>query len=300
MLTSPARRSIPGQFDDTVASLASMQARGWSHSAVRAQLNARRWQRLGRAVILHNGDPRREELMRAALINHGPRSLLTSFTAAERAGLTGWEREDVHVLVPAGARVVRTPGTRTHYTGDWPSVRRRGRASQAIAPALVVAASSFVRPRPACAILAAGVQQQLVRPDDLVAAIEAAPRTRHRAMLVAAAHDIEGGVQALSEIDFAQLCRRYNLPEPTRQRVRRDPQGRRRYLDAEWLRRDGRRVVAEIDGALHLIVRNWWDDQLRQNELVIVGDLVLRYPSVVVRTDDAYVADQLARALLLR
>jgi very-short-patch-repair endonuclease len=58
-------------------------------------------------------------------------------------------------------------------------------------------------------------------------------------------------------------------------------------------------VVAEVDGALHLAVRRWWDDQLRQNELSLADALVLRFPSVVVRTEPGQVADQLRRALLL-
>jgi len=57
-------------------------------------------------------------------------------------------------------------------------------------------------------------------------------------------------------------------------------------------------VVLEVDGALHLIARHWWDDQLRQNELAIVGDVVLRFPSVVVRCEQMLVVDQLRRALL--
>jgi len=114
----------------------------------------------------------------------------------------------------------------------------------------------------------------------------------------AAVHDIGQGAQALSEIDLGRLCRRYGLPAPERQVIRPDPRGRRRYLDAEWRRaRDGRRVVAEVDGALHLIARRWWDDQLRQNEVVIAGALVLRFPSVVLRCEEATAADQLRRVL---
>jgi very-short-patch-repair endonuclease len=64
-----------------------------------------------------------------------------------------------------------------------------------------------------------------------------------------------------------------------------------------WRRADGRQVVVEVDGALHLIPRRWWDDQLRQNELVLAGDLVLRFPSVVVRCEPMVVVDQLRRAL---
>lgn len=130
-------------------------------------------------------------------------------------------------------------------------------------------------------------------------AIEFAPRIRHRHLLSAAVDDIEQGAHALSEIDMAQLCRRHGLPEPRRQAVRVEPFGWRRYLDVEWETPDGRSVVAEIDGALHLVPTRWWDDSLRQNELVIAGSSVLRFPTVIIRTEEALVVDQVRRALNL-
>jgi very-short-patch-repair endonuclease len=58
-------------------------------------------------------------------------------------------------------------------------------------------------------------------------------------------------------------------------------------------------VVVEVDGALHLNPRQWRDDQLRQNELTLADALVLRFPSVVLRTEPGVVAQQLRRALRL-
>jgi hypothetical protein len=162
-----------------------------------------------------------------------------------------------------------------------------------------VAAGSFAAPRPACGILAAAVQQRLVTVERLRSELDLNPRLRHRRILRAALADIAQGSDALSEIDFARLCRRFGLPAPTQQFVRRERSGRRRYLDATWRRRDGRLVVVEIDGALHLAVDRWWRDQLRQNELAVADALVLRYPSVVVRTEPELVARQLRQALLL-
>jgi hypothetical protein len=133
----------------------------------------------------------------------------------------------------------------------------------------------------------------------LGAALDSAPRLRHRGVLVAAIHDIGQGAEALSEIDFIRLCRRFGVPKPRHQAVRTQPDGRRRYLDAEWTRADGQPVAAEVDDALHLTPRRWWDDQFRQDELTIKGTLVLRFPSVVIRTEPAMVADQLRRALHL-
>jgi very-short-patch-repair endonuclease len=89
------------------------------------------------------------------------------------------------------------------------------------------------------------------------------------------------------------------LPAPHQQTVRHDVAGRRRYLDATWRRGDGRLVVVEVDGALHLVATRWWDDQLRQNELTLADAIVLRFPSVIVRTEPTVVATQLRRALQL-
>jgi very-short-patch-repair endonuclease len=89
------------------------------------------------------------------------------------------------------------------------------------------------------------------------------------------------------------------LAEPARQVVRVERCGRRRYLDAEWTSATGRRLVVEVDGALHLAPARWWDDQLRQNELVIDGRPVLRFPTVIVRHEPLVVVDQLRRGLPL-
>lgn len=273
---------------------------GHTGAGIRAQLNARRWQRCGHAIVLHNGPLTRLQHFAVARVHAGPRAIFTAFTAAELHGLTGWTRPEPHVLMPRGARRLHTCPTSLviHRTRDWDDVRS-ARQVHALADALVIAASSFLSPRPACGLLAAAVQQRLVRSADLRRALTVAIRTRHRAVLLAGVADIAQGADALSEIDFVRLCRRFGLPQPMQQVVRRVSGGRRRYLDATWRRRDGRLVVVEIDGALHLNARNWWDDQDRQNEIALGDALILRFPSVVVRTDPQRVADQLRRALLL-
>jgi hypothetical protein len=305
MLTEAAARSfeVRGRHIPAVADIRNLFRAGLTSDEVRGHIRANRWQRFGRAVVLHNGAPSTAELRQAALIVLGPRAVLTAFTALDEWGLAGWEREAIHVLVPRGARVVRPTDLplRMHYTGTWaPGTMNEGRRLHRPAHAAVLAAASFARPRPACGILAATVQQRLVRASDLVDAVDRSPRVRHRALLLAAAHDIAQGAEALSEIDFARLCRAAGLPEPTRQVARKDRFGRRRYLDVEWELSDGRRVVVEVDGAMHLIAQRWWGDELRQNELVIGGDVVLRYPSVIVRCEPALVIDQLQRMLLRR
>lgn len=285
-----------------VTTWTALRRHGCTVAAIRSQLDARRWQRCGHAIVLHNGPLSRQEKWHVARVHSGPGALLTAFTAAEAYGLRGWERERVHTLTRLGSHVsTRSPvPAQAHRVRDWATVRRT-RAAQVhvLAPALLVAAATFDSPRPACGLLAAAVQQRLVTPDRLASALEGAARTRHRVLLRAAIGDIGQGAQALSEIDFMRLCLRFGLPRPIQQAVRREAGGKRRYLDATWRRRDGRLVVVEVDGALHLDQRRWWDDQHRQNELVLGDAIVLRFPSVIVRTQPALIAGQLRRALWL-
>jgi hypothetical protein len=288
--------------NSTVGTWSALRRLGCSEARIKAQLAAHRWQRCGSAIVLHNGPLALHERWSVARVHGGPGALLTSFTGLEALGLRGWEREPVHVLAPAGRRASRRSPIplRLHRVRDWRAVRRDPVAPVHIAAqSLLLAAASFDSGRPACGILAAAVQQRLVTAARLADAIASAGRLKHRALLRAAVADIEQGAQALSEIDFVRLCRAHGLPRPEQQTVRREPNGRRRYLDATWRRSDGRLVVVEVDGALHLDQRRWWDDQLRQNELVLGDAIVLRFPSVVVRTRPAFVAAQLRRALLM-
>jgi hypothetical protein len=145
--------------------------------------------------------------------------------------------------------------------------------------------------------LAAGVQQRLTTAQRLLTELESAGAIRYRRLLKRALIDIAGGAQAVSEIDFLRFCRRHGLPRPTLQVVRHDASGRRRYLDATLVGPTGKVVRVEIDGSLHLLVRRYWDDMARGNELVIGGETTLRFASVAIYGDDPLVLDQLRRAL---
>ena len=288
---------------DGVVCRAQLRSRGISDSVELAQLAARRWTAFPpNAVALHNGPLTRRQTWWVAVLNAGPRSALSAFTALEADGLTGWERPVVEVVVPRGATGPRPPGVRVHESRRFEPATdlhptrlpRRTRTARSA----VDAATWSRSPRTAAGVLAAVVQQRLARPQELLAELDRAGRIRHRTLLLRAVADIAGGAQALSEIDFARLCRRARLPQPLRQAVRVDPSGRRRYLDAEWVRADGVRVVAEVDGAVHLLPRRYWDDMERANDLVLDGRIVLRFASFALRAHEDRVAVQLRRALV--
>ena len=64
--------------------------------------------------------------------------------------------------------------------------------------------------------------------------------------------DIGGGGHTLAEIGLRPLALRAGLPAPRRQVLRREPDGKVRYLDAEFDLPDGTVLVVEVDGFVHL------------------------------------------------
>jgi hypothetical protein len=278
---------------------------GLTAGTVDRMTDARRWQTdaNGLVVVLHNGPLTERQKESVAVLAGGRECALAARTAAARCGLRGWQSDDalVEVLVPRGTTYpeLRFVDVKVHesrrFTGDdihpsaWPP--RVG-----VERALVDAACWSHRPRTACGVLAAGVQQGLTTATRLMAELELAGKVRFHRLLMRALADIEGGAHSMSEIDFIRFCVRNGLPKPKHQMVRTDARGRRRYLDAVLVGPAGE-VRVEIDGALHLVVQTYWQDMSRGNDLVNVKQTQLRFPSFVIYANDQTAVAQLKRAL---
>jgi hypothetical protein len=276
---------------------------GVTRSRTVAQLRSGRWRAVGPLTIaLHNGALTTEQRQWVALLSAGPKAGLGGRTALEVAGLKGWESVPIHVVVP--------PGRHVPDIAEVPVEVHQTRRSEAYRMALagvptrtnversaLDAASWSINPRSCAGILAAVVQQRLTTADRLLTALEKSGRIRHKPLMRSTLHDISGGAQALSEIDIGRLCRRHGLRVTARQVIRLDATGRRRYLDGEVTGPNGKRVAFEVDGAVHLAVRSYWDDMERSNELLIAGVGLLRFPSLAVRIQGPKVVDQFRRAL---
>jgi hypothetical protein len=277
-----------------VASRAQLARAGFDRDVVRRMVRAGRWQIVGLAVVLHGGDPSEKQRQWAAVLSAPGLAATDGRTAARAYGLKGFAPDVLDVVVAAATQCVAIPGVRWHrsqrfdefdiaQSANPPSVKRER--------AFVDAAAWTASPRIACALLVASVQQRLVAPSLLRREILAAGPLRHRSDLLSVITDIEGGSDSLSEIDFTTIARRVGLPAPLRQSIRCGPDGRRRYIDADF---DA--FAVEVDGGLHLLTLNYWDDAHRQNDLVIGGDRILRFPSIAFRVDMPGVEAQLRRA----
>lgn len=275
-----------------------------TRGALRWRVSSGRWQQPCRGIVVAQSGPLTEiQTLWIAVLWAGPGAALAGLTAARLDGLTGFpdrEQRPIHLLVPAFSPVRRVRPALplvVHYSrllGPEDVHPRREPRRTRVARSLVDAAAWMGSDRGAQAVLAAGVQQRLVRTGDLLAVVARNERLPRRAMISATLADIAGGAQALSELDLIRLVRRHRLPEPDRQAPRRDSAGRRRWLDAVW---EAAGLIVEVDGIHHLDAAQYWADMDRDNDFTLEGYRILRFPAFVVRYRPGYVAGKIREAL---
>jgi hypothetical protein len=308
-MTFPTDPSLNELLSEQDYVIDTASASSWlSRDALDWRVRSGRWQRPARGVfIAHNGRLMDEQVLQVAVLWGGPGAALGGLTAATLDGLTGfdgktpWGTCAVHLVVPRGRKPrvwnLEFP-LAVHYSrnlGPADVHPARSPRRTRIARSLVDAASWMPTDRGAVAVLAAGVQQQLVRVGDLTAVVARNTRLRRRRLIGEALNDIACGAQALSELDFTRLViREFQLPEPDRQSARRDSSGRRRYLDVVWERW---KVAVEIDGATHMDALQYWDDMERDIDLSLDGYCTLRFPAFLVRAHPDVVAAKIRKAL---
>jgi hypothetical protein len=273
-----------------------LRLHGVDRHHVRTQLKARRWQQVSHTVLATTTGPlSHEQQLWVGVLQADRPAALAGVTALGLAGLQGWHRPYVTVLVPKSEDPVRLDGyqfveTRRDIAAlTAPTAPPRLR----VEPAALLFAAYDRSERTGCGLLAAVVQQRLTTAERLRKQLAELRPLRRAPLFRLLLDDIEGGAHSMAEVDLGRLCREHGLRLPDRQVPRRDRNGRRRWLDAEWILPDGRVVVLEIDGAFHMDVDDWWADMGRERELVIQRREVLRCSTFELRR----VPDRIARDL---
>jgi hypothetical protein len=242
---------------------------------VRGKIGPGTWRCVCRGVLLtENGRLGRDQQLWVAVPAAGPGAVLAGATAVAESGVRGLRSGPLQVLVPAERRTsavlprlpLDMPGVQIRRTTILPPEHRQiGRPPRtAIARSVVDAAAWARTDDEARTVIAAACQQRRVMPVEISDVLGLLPRIRRRGLICTTVADVAGGAEALSEIDFVALCRRFGLPRPDLQQARRDVDGRNRYLDAYW--REWH-LHAEVDGAHHMDVRHWAADMRRQNQI---------------------------------
>ena len=248
---------------------------GGASSQIDHEINYGRWHAPARGVVaLQNAPLTYDQRLWLGVLHAGDGAVLTHLTSCRRAGLE-WKGDDetIHVLTPKGDLVDPIVGFFFHQTRRpyqrWLGQIPSGPPRLPIEYAALLAAERDRFVRRAVGLLAACVQQQLTTADRLLATQPRIRKLRNGAVFAVVLGDIAGGAQSFAEIDVGHLCERAGLAQPVRQAVRTDAEGRRRYLDCEWVLPDGRVVVLEVDGSFHLKVGNWWRDMKRERAVVL-------------------------------
>lgn len=261
------------------------------------EVAAGRWRLHGRqTVALHNGDLGREAQLWRAVWEVGEGvAVVDGVTALQAAGMTGFDDDRVHVSVVHRHDIEPVPGVVIHKVRhrDPSDVTEVGLPRTKPAAAAIRAAHWAVSDRQAALLLVIPVQQRLTTGPLLTQArLRVRGRTR-RATIGTLVADIADGAHSLGELDVAAMLRSRGIQTPSRQELRILPRGRA-YLDLYW---DHAGLVVEIDGSGHRQAMARAIDALRQNELTLSNDRVLRIDLLGLRIDEDAYLDQIRRAL---
>ncbi|WP_188779698.1 hypothetical protein [Marmoricola endophyticus] len=271
---------------------------GVTRSVMRHKLATERWgQHTDRVLATTTGEPTLLQRQWLGVLHAGRGSLVGGVSAAENAGLRGWSRDHVTVLVDDEWSFDPVPGIEFFRTRRPLRDLRGSRPGRLpvcqLEPAVLLFAAYDPSVRTAQGIVAAVVQQRLTTPEALTGWIERLRPLRRARLFRRVLLDVAGGAQSLAEIDVRRMCRTHRLPPPTRQRPRRDREGRLRYTDCEWALPDGRTLVLEVDGAFHADVLHWGADMRRQRKLATSVRIVVRCSAIELRDEPEAVAEDL-------
>jgi hypothetical protein len=269
------------QTQDSMVARRQLSALGLDWDRVRNQIDARRWvMHTPRVIGTTTGALTWQQRCWLAVLHAGPRSMLGGLSAGEIAGLSGWHRDPVTVLVDdelAFEPVVGVRFFRSRRSFELLQAARPGIPRVALEPALLLWAGYQAEAvRAAHGVLAAAVQQKLTTAERLLTWVETLHPLRGSGGFKRTLGEIAGGAHSGAELDVRRLCHRFGLRLPDRQRPRTDRAGKRRWTDCEWDLADGSVLILEVDGAFHVDVMEWGADIKRARALTTGTRTVVR------------------------
>jgi very-short-patch-repair endonuclease len=268
---------------------------GFSRDAVAAQVEARRWQRVGPAVYVTFSGPLPESTRRwVALLCTGDGAILSHGTAAEIWGLRHAVADrPVDVMIGAHRRILRPPGVRIHRS----RLIATSTCPDLLPPRATVEATAFDlsdRLGDGIAVMARAMQLRLTTGPQLLAELDRRPTQRWRPALREALGGVEAGAHSLLELRYLRdVERAHALPGGQRQR-----RAGRTFQDVYY---EAYRLAVELDGRLgHADADSVWRDMARDNASVIRAETTLRYGWADVTGRPCQVARQVGVALRQR
>lgn len=303
---APPRRRLPraererrahsiSDDHDGVAHRADLRAAGVTRDDIRTEIAAGRWRPVGRHTVQIGDIGSERARLWAAVWESRSGARLDGASALIAAGMTGIETDVIDVILPASSRPRPWPGVRRHRPRSTPDAVGAGIPRVPAPVAAVNAAMWAVPDRQAALLICLAVQQRIVPTDGLGTAAAAARGGRSLFVRQIVA-DVCDGAHSLGELDVGRLCAERGPPAPSRQRLCRLPRGVA-YLDLTW---EDAGLTVEVDGSHRAAGVTPVEDALRQNEVTITGDRVLRIPLLGLRLEPERFLDQIERGLVVQ
>ncbi|HEY2041230.1 MAG TPA: DUF559 domain-containing protein [Jatrophihabitans sp.] len=273
--------------------LSRQQARdlGIADHAVDYRLRVGRWQRLLPGVYCTREQATPRDLVDAALLYSGPRSMLTGAAALRLYGLLDTWPDRLTVLGPHGQRRRSTRWLWISQTHRLPELRWLGSDAPRIAPVARAVADhcrTASRLDDVRAITGRAVQRRMCTLEELRNELEAG-RRNGSALLRDALTDVEHGAWSAPEARAGRALRKAKVG-PFEQNVELTTPGGRRYC-VDFLQR-ALMAVLEIDSREHHFDEaDWGRTMTRDRELEALGYSVIHVRPSELRDEHRFVAD---------
>lgn len=297
MRLDPAAVAARTRHRQGVVRTAELLRWGADPSWVRRQVDAARWQRLHRGVLLtHSGPVSWTTRAWAAVLYSGPGTAISHRSAAVALGWATSRGGPIEVSVPRTRRVSATPGVLLHHRATMPPVTA-GLPTVVRQDTVIDLLAQTRSDDDAVAWICEAVRQG-TRPDDVLDALARRRRVRRRELLVDLLASVADGVESALEHRYRRdVENAHGLPRGVLQE--------RQKVDGRWIRADCLypewRVRCELDGRLAHPFGRTDADTWRDNAVLLErGDLTLRYRWSHVAAHPCRTAVQVATALRSR
>lgn len=237
---------------------------------------------------------RKFELMVAVL--ELPNMWLTGAAALELDGLKQTAQTRIDVMTTRGKHNNRREQVRLHTStipfrviGEFP---RRTEPTVSVVYALAHAPTN----QTGLFYLTWALQNKLTTLEKLTREVRSHKNSVPHGIAAKIINSLHVGAESSNEQLFVDECLKRGFPMPELQAKIDDSSGKLRYYDAVFRNGDDL-VVVEVDGIGHLSMDTWSDDQLKTNEIVMLGGTILRVTSHGLKQDPNPFFKQLERAL---
>jgi len=252
-----------------------------------------------RTYVTHSGPLSYRARVWSALLYVGDGAMACLETAAFLHRLTDTPPDDVHVLLPAGRRVMPQPGLRLHLATHASERLQLGSspARTTVEDTVLDLIGSKRRADDVVGLLTSACQRRLTTPARLFAASERRKKIAWRPLLREVLRDVAQGAQSALEVRYLRdVERAHGLPRGTRQVVV-VVAGRCQSDDVHY---EEFGVVVELDGVAYHDGDQVFRDMARDNATAVRKQITLRYGWRDVFGRPCATAEQVATVLQQR